>query len=454
MKYTMEKGPVEDIENNFTMNLVASLFKYAYRLLDISNHQLLIVVENSLGDRFWSGSGMLRNEFINVGSLEYRSWGMFELKGESIHPTPNRFAELHHERGATPNNLNAGKEIGQLKEEIIDDNLDDAKELQRSSDRSCDNGRRKDDERSSKSDDPDDINRKQKSSSHDRESGRRKTNRDHSFGIETARSRSRSRKYTREISRRSGRDESKSSSRDRKSSRHRGRNQAYSGLSDERRDNPIHVKNEQKDAKSESRESHRIRKVGRSDRNPKDLDLRNDRNLKPDPDMPKSSKPCGENSLQCYPVCKIEPTSTVTLAIKNESDSQDFHASRTVPLEPEVGQDPTSFSDVSIPTKCLCCGSKDCPIPKMDPTSFSDVSIPIKCLCCGSVDCPIPKMNSRKRRERLRKISGLMHKHRQKLSGAQRRKIAKRRELENEIKVEERKEKGQEGGGEGNETED
>ena len=76
----MEKGPVEDIENNFRMNLVASLFKYAYRLLDISNHQLLIVVENSLGDRFWSGSGMLRNEFINVGSLEYRSWGMFELK--------------------------------------------------------------------------------------------------------------------------------------------------------------------------------------------------------------------------------------------------------------------------------------------------------------------------------------------------------------------------------------
>ena len=62
------------------MNLVASLFKHAYRLLDIADHQLLIVVENTEGYRFWSGNGKLRSEFVNAGALEYRSWRMVELK--------------------------------------------------------------------------------------------------------------------------------------------------------------------------------------------------------------------------------------------------------------------------------------------------------------------------------------------------------------------------------------
>ena len=75
-----EKEPDIVFKENVTMNLVASLFKHAYRLLDIANHQLLIVVENTEGDRFWSGNGKLRSEFVDNGTLEHRMYRMFELK--------------------------------------------------------------------------------------------------------------------------------------------------------------------------------------------------------------------------------------------------------------------------------------------------------------------------------------------------------------------------------------
>ena len=60
--------------------LVTSLFKHAHRILDIANLQVMVFVENWDGDRFWSGNGKLRNEFVTTGKLSNRSTGIFEVE--------------------------------------------------------------------------------------------------------------------------------------------------------------------------------------------------------------------------------------------------------------------------------------------------------------------------------------------------------------------------------------
>ena len=66
--------------NGVTKMLVTSLSKHAHRLIDIANMQVMVFMETVDGERFWSGNGKLRHEFVNTGKLSNRSSGMFEVE--------------------------------------------------------------------------------------------------------------------------------------------------------------------------------------------------------------------------------------------------------------------------------------------------------------------------------------------------------------------------------------
>ena len=59
--------------------IVASIASYIAGYLD-SDWELLVIVENKDGERFWSGKGRLRNEFAHGRKVENRSWGMYEVQ--------------------------------------------------------------------------------------------------------------------------------------------------------------------------------------------------------------------------------------------------------------------------------------------------------------------------------------------------------------------------------------
>ena len=66
---------------------MTSALSHALRILDLAGLQVLIVAENSEGDRFWSANGKLGGEFVNEGKIENREWKMFQIKDDEICPS-------------------------------------------------------------------------------------------------------------------------------------------------------------------------------------------------------------------------------------------------------------------------------------------------------------------------------------------------------------------------------
>ena len=60
--------------------LITSVTSHASRVLAIAKLKVLILIEDGDGNRYWSGNGRLRNEFVKEGKVENRYWGMFEVK--------------------------------------------------------------------------------------------------------------------------------------------------------------------------------------------------------------------------------------------------------------------------------------------------------------------------------------------------------------------------------------
>ena len=60
--------------------LFSTISSYVIALLDTAQLKVLLVAENGDGERYWAGSGKLRNEFVNEGKIDNRSWGMMEFK--------------------------------------------------------------------------------------------------------------------------------------------------------------------------------------------------------------------------------------------------------------------------------------------------------------------------------------------------------------------------------------
>ena len=60
--------------------LFSTISSYVIALLDTAQLKVLLVAENGDGERYWAGSGKLRNEFVNEGKIDNRSWGMLEFK--------------------------------------------------------------------------------------------------------------------------------------------------------------------------------------------------------------------------------------------------------------------------------------------------------------------------------------------------------------------------------------
>ena len=60
--------------------MITSICNHAFRLADLAQLKVLIILENEDGERFWSANGGLREEFVNEGKVENRFWGIFEVK--------------------------------------------------------------------------------------------------------------------------------------------------------------------------------------------------------------------------------------------------------------------------------------------------------------------------------------------------------------------------------------
>jgi len=96
--------------------IVASIASYIAGYLD-SDWELLVIVENKDGERFWSGKGRLRNEFAHGRKVENRSWGMYEVQDEDVHDADdvndiNDDDDVHppHSRATSPDNWSSRSE--------------------------------------------------------------------------------------------------------------------------------------------------------------------------------------------------------------------------------------------------------------------------------------------------------------------------------------------------------
>jgi len=97
--------------------IVASIASYIAGYLD-SDWELLVIVENKDGERFWSGKGRLRNEFAHGRKVENRSWGMYEVKDEDVQDADdvnddddeNDDVNPPHSRATTPDNWSSRSE--------------------------------------------------------------------------------------------------------------------------------------------------------------------------------------------------------------------------------------------------------------------------------------------------------------------------------------------------------
>ena len=69
---------------NVAVAVTQSLAQHAYRLLGLAELNALIVVEDPNGNRLWTASGRLRNEFLQEGRLEFRKFAMEELILENM----------------------------------------------------------------------------------------------------------------------------------------------------------------------------------------------------------------------------------------------------------------------------------------------------------------------------------------------------------------------------------
>jgi len=81
------------------VKLTKALMMHANDLFDLTNSQVMILIETPSGERVWSANGRLRNEFDKEGRILNRSWGMKEVLVES---SVNSASLLEDKRPETP----------------------------------------------------------------------------------------------------------------------------------------------------------------------------------------------------------------------------------------------------------------------------------------------------------------------------------------------------------------
>lgn len=79
------------------VKLTKALMMHANDLFDLTNSQVMILVETPSGERVWSANGRLRNEFDKEGRISNRAWGMKEVIVESSINSTNLLDEKRPE---------------------------------------------------------------------------------------------------------------------------------------------------------------------------------------------------------------------------------------------------------------------------------------------------------------------------------------------------------------------